>query len=415
MLGGSLVLRNREFKAVMIKLIILQAILAAIGFFMVDIFMSHVNRNIIERDMALVGNIVRDYPELKDILVPYITKDVSDKDKAIGQEILEGYGYRIKMEPKYQPMLKGIPFNAKITIPLLMVLFVIPLAYMITSEYKKIYKQVQKVSEASQRVVEGDFSVYLSEEGEGDFNILNHQFNQMANRLENNLDLLKKEKVFLKNMISDISHQLKTPLSSLIMLNELLLEDENMPLKVRLEFLNKGKIQIERMEWLTINLLKVARIEAGSIAFKKEQVLFRDIVNTALEALDYKLKNCRVKIIGHLGTSFNGDKDWTREALINIIKNSAEHGANEIEVILEETPLFSSIIVKDNGEGIESPYLPHIFKRFYKAKSAVKPESIGIGLNLAKLIVESQNGTITVASSKGYGTQMTITFLKGII
>lgn len=407
-------LRNKEFKTVIAKLIILQTILAAIGFFTVDIFISNVNKNIIERDMAMVGNIIKDYPELKDTLVPYITKDILEENKVIGQEALKAYGYTTEMKPKRQPMLKT-SFDIKTTVPLLIFLFVIPLGYMITKEYQKVYKKVGKVSKAAEQVVEGDFSIYLSEEGEGDFNILNHQFNQMANRLENNLELLKQEKVFLKNMISDISHQLKTPLSSLIMLNEILLGQENMPAQLRLEFLEKGRTQLERMEWLTINLLKVARIEAGSIAFKNEMILFKDIVNITLEALEHNLEKCKVELRGNLGAGFNGDQDWTSEALINIIKNSAEHGAEEIEISLEETPLFSSIIVKDNGEGIDAEYLPHIFKRFYKAKSEIKPQSIGIGLNLAKLIVESQNGTITVTSSKGNGTQMTITFLKGII
>lgn len=408
-------LRNKEFKAIMIKLIILQAILAGVGFFIVDIFMSSVNKNIIERDMAMVGSIVKDYPELKNALIPYITKNITEEDREIGREILESYGYKTEMSLKRQPVLSTSTFNIKITIPLMIVLFIIPLGYMITGEYKKIYGKVRKVAKASQQVVEGDFSIYLSEEGEGDFNILSHQFNQMANRLENNLDLLKKEKVFLRNMISDISHQLKTPLSSLIMLNEILLGEEDMPEQTRLEFLEKGRSQLVRMEWLTINLLKVARIEAGSIAFKRESVLFKDIVNASLEALEQNLKNCQVKLTGNFGASFNGDKEWTSEALINIIKNSAEHGSEDIEISLEETPLFSSIIVNDNGEGIDAAYLPHIFKRFYKAKSEIKPQSIGIGLNLAKLIVESQNGTITVRSSKGRGTQMTMTFLKGII
>lgn len=405
--------RNEEFKSIILKLILLQLVFAVVGFFIVNIFIDNINQRIIKRDMALVGNIIKAHPELKDEIIPYITKEVSEENIILGQEILKTYGYSKELNISFQPILKGN--NLQIFIFLIILSFVIPMGYMIKGEYKKIYKKVQDIYNASEKVVEGDFGVYLSEEGEGDFNILNHQFNQMAIRLENSLDILKKEKVFLKNMISDISHQLKTPLSSLIVINDILSEDENMELDIRKDFLEKEKSQLERMEWLIINLLKVARIEAGAIDFKREKVLLQDVLHIATEALSDKLENQALEIEGDENAVFYGDKDWTGEALINIIKNAIEHGGGRINIQFEETPLFSSIIVKDNGEGIDEKHLPHIFERFYKVSSEVKPESIGIGLNLAKLIVESQDGTISVKSMKGKGTEFTMTFLKGVV
>ncbi|HAE92411.1 HAMP domain-containing sensor histidine kinase [Tissierella praeacuta] len=407
--------RNEEFKSMILKLVLLQIIFAVVGFFVVSIFMDNINQKIIKRDMALVGNIIKNHPELKEEMIPYITKEISKEDKKNGEEILKSYGYHKKLNKSFQPILKRISPNLQIFIFLLIFFFTIPLGYMIKGEYKKIYKKIQDIYTASEKVVEGDFGVYLTEEGEGDFNILNHQFNQMANRLENSLSMLNREKVFLKNMISDISHQLKTPLSSLIVINDILLEDENMDLNIRQNFLETERSQLERMEWLTINLLKVARIEAGAIEFKKEKVLLRDILNIALSALNHRLENKTLEIDGDENAIFYGDKEWTGEALINIIKNAIEHGRGKINIRLEETPLFSSIIVKDNGEGIDEKHLPHIFDRFYKVSSEVKLESIGIGLNLAKLIVESQDGTISVKSKKFEGTEFTITFLKGTI
>lgn len=405
--------RNEELKSVILKLIILQIVFALIVFFIVNVVMDNINEKIIERDTALVGSIIKNSPELKDEIIPYITKEVSDEDKLIGQEILKSYGYYESLNKSFQPILKGN--KLPIFISFLVLFFIVPLGLMIKGEYKKIYKKVQDVYNSAEKVVEGDFGVYLTEEGEGDFNILNHQFNQMSNRLENSLSILKKEKIFLKNMISDISHQLKTPLSSLIVINDLLLENGNMELDIRQNFLERERTQLERMEWLTINLLKVARIEAGAIQFKQEKVLLRDIINIVLSALSNRLEGQTLEIEGNENAVFYGDKDWTGEALINIIKNSIEHGRGKINILLEETPLFSSIIVKDNGEGIDEKHLLHIFERFYKVSSEIKLESIGIGLNLAKLIVESQNGTISVRSKKGYGTEMTVTFLKGII
>lgn len=213
-------------------------------------------------------------------------------------------------------------------------------------------------------------------------------------------------------MISDISHQLKTPLSSMIVLNDILIEDTHMDREVQMDFLVRTRGQLERMEWLIINLLKVARIEAEAIEFKREYVLLKDVLDIALKTLSTQLEDKRVSLQGNLQTYFYGDVDWTAEALINIIKNSTEHGGDKIDIILEDTPLFSTISIRDNGEGIAKEHMPHIFERFYKINSEVKPESIGIGLNLTKLIVESQGGTIHVNSDKGKGTEFIITFLK---
>ena len=403
--------RNEKFKSMFIKLILFQLIFSLIGFSFASLYINNINKKVIERDMALVGNIIKDHPQLKDELIPYITKEVKENEKNLGKEILKEYGYTLNNVKSQQPILKGISPKMEISLSFMIISFTLPLGYMLWKEYKKIFNKVQDVYNVAEKVVEGDFNVYLKEEGEGDFNILNHQFNQMANRLENSLEILKKEKTFLKNILSDISHQLKTPLSSLVVFNDILIEDENMDWELRKDFLEKERTQLERMEWLIINLLKVARIEAGAIEFKKEKVSFNELLYIPLNALIDKLEDIEINIIGNQEVFFYGDKNWTGEALINIVKNATEHGGEKITIEIEETPLFSNIIIKDNGEGIDENHLPHLFERFYKVSNDVKPDSIGIGLNLAKLIVESQEGTISVKSKKGEGTEFIITFL----
>lgn len=407
--------RNEEFRSLLKKLIIFQVLVALIASVVVNIYINKTNNNIIEQNIALVGNIIKDNPELESKLIPYITKEVSREDIILGEKILKNYGYNRELNKGVQPILKGIYPHLLISIFGLILIFLLPLYFIIKEEYGKIYGKVQEVYKASEKVVEGDFSTYLKEEGEGDFNILNHQFNQMSNRLENTLDSLNKEKIFLKNTISDISHQLKTPLSSLIVFNDLLLEDENMDLDTRLDFLERSTVQLERIEWLIINLLKLARIEAGAIEFKKEKVLLTEVVEITLRVLSHNLEEQKIVLTGNQNSSFFGDLEWTTEALINIIKNSIEHGKGKIEILLEQTPLFSTIIVKDNGEGIDEKHLPNIFNRFYKVNSEVKPQSIGIGLNLAKLIIESQGGTISAKSKKDFGTEIIVTFLNSQI
>lgn len=409
--------RNPEFKSITIKLLILQLIFALIMLFSINHYVSKINNNIIEQHNALLGKIISIDESLGEELISNIIKKPTSSEITKGKEILESYGYTYDLEIAYQSILKEIIPNMKATILITVLLFFLPIYLITKSEYNNLYSKVKELSIAADKVIEGDFSYVLKDEGEGDFNILSHQFNQMANRLENSLEGLKREKVFLQNIISDISHQLKTPLSSLIMFNELILEDENMNGKTKIDFLERSQGELKRMEWLIINLLKAARIESGSIEFKRGKTCLYEPVEIALSSLDMKIKekDIKIKVLGNKENFyFYGDKEWTGEALINIIKNCIEHSKikGEIEIALEETPIFSRIIIRDYGEGIDKKDLPHIFKRFYKGTSEVKAESIGIGLNLTKLIVESQEGTISVKSQKGVGTEFTITFLN---
>ena len=412
----KLMIKNIEYKNTLIKIIIFQIVLSLTIFLALNLELNKINQKIIEQNTALMGRILKNYPEVGEEIIDLITRETTNEDFNNGEKILKSYGYDKNMDKSLQTVLKGITPKLEIKIVFIILLSLIPLIILIRSEYKKIYGKIREISYAAERVVEGDFSIVLKEEGEGDLNILNHSFNQMANRLKNSIEILQREKLFLKDTLSDISHQLKTPLSSLIMLNDLILQDENMEEEVQRDFLEKTSTQLDRMEWLIINLLKIARIEAGAIPFKKDKVKSMEAIEIALSTLNMNLteKNQEVRIHGNLESSFYGDKDWTGEALINIIKNSIEHSkyGGNIEIILEETPLFTNIRIKDYGEGIDKKDLPHIFERFYKVNSEIKPDSIGIGLNLSKLIVESQNGTISVKSEKGKGTEFIITFLN---
>lgn len=409
-------LKNIEYKNTIIKIIIFQTVLSLTIFLALNSEINNINKKIIEQNTALIGKILNTNPELETEIINIITKENTKEDIMNGENILENYGYHVDMNKRVQPLLKETTPNIEIKISLFVLLSLIPLIILIRSEYKKVYGKVRQISYAAERVVEGDFSIVLKEEGEGDFNILNHSFNQMADRLKNSIEILQKERIFLKDTISDISHQLKTPLSSLIMLNDLILQDKNMEEEVQRDFLEKISIQLERMEWLIVNLLKIARIEAGAIEFKKDKIKAIEPIKIALSTLSMNIeeKEQNIKIMGNLESVFYGDKDWTAEAIINIIKNSIEHSEDGeiIEIFLEETPLFTNIIIKDYGEGIDKKDIPHIFERFYKVSSEIKPDSIGIGLNLSKLIVESQNATISVKSEKGKETEFIITFLN---
>lgn len=404
--------RNKELRSIIIKALVLGLVFLLLGTLSLNIFVNNINKDIIRRDAGIVGNLIEKHPEDKEEIIKSITKGASSEKIKNGQEILDRYGYEKDIKPSSQPLLSKLKQNMLVYLLTYIVLFLSLLSFLIYFEYKKIYKKVNKLSKVSEKVMDGDFSLYLEEAGEGDFNILNHQFNQMSGRLKNSLDTLKSEKVYLKDTISNISHQLKTPLSSLIILNDILLKDPHMEKDMRVDFLQKTSSQLNRMEWLILNLLKLARIEAGSIEFKEETISLKDVVDLSLNTLKPLIKDTQVEIKGDLDSKFIGDIDWTVEAIINIIKNGVEHGRGKLFIELEKGPLFTSIIIRDNGKGIDEKELKNIFNRFYKGASSVKPESIGIGLNLSKLIVEAQDGTISVSSKEDKGTVFTIRFLK---
>lgn len=403
-------LRNEEFRSVLKKVIILQIIISILLFFMVNSLINRINSNIMKRDMSLVGNLINDYPELEEEIIPYITGKVFDEELELGQDVLESYGYTSEIQGDYQSIINNFNLSVGLIIGILSLTSSIPLLIILFFEYKKIYSKVSLASTAAERVVEGDFSIYLEEEAEGEFHILNHQFNQMSERLEHTLERLSNEKTFLSNMLSDISHQLKTPLSSLLIINDILMEDKDMDKSTKLEFLERNQTQLERMEWLIINLLKVARIQAGAIEFKREEVKIIDMLNISIKSLENQLKNQKLSIQGDLDATAYIDKNWTAEALINIIKNAAEHSRGSIHIIIEKSPIFLYIKIKDNGEGIDRENIPYVFDRFYKVSNEAKPQSIGIGLNLSKLIIDSQDGNITVESRKEQGTEFIVTF-----
>ncbi|WP_442263359.1 sensor histidine kinase [Tissierella sp.] len=404
--------RNKELRSIIIKALVLGLVFLLLGTVALNIFINNINKNIIKRDSGIIGNLIEKYPQDKEEIVKAVTKGASPEEMKNGQEILESYGYEKDISSSAQPLLGKLKEKMLVYLLVYIVLFLSLLSLLIYFEYKKIYKKINKLSKVSEKVMDGDFGLYLEDAGEGDFNILNHQFNQMSGRLKNSLHTLQAEKVYLKDTISNISHQLKTPLSSLIILNDILLKDPYMEKDMRIDFLKKTASQLNRMEWLILNLLKLARIEAGSIEFKEETVLLKDVVDLSLNTLKPLIKDTQIEIKGDFDSKFIGDLDWTVEAIINIIKNGVEHGRGKLFIELEKGPLFTSIKIRDNGKGIDEKELKNIFNRFYKGTSSVKPESIGIGLNLSKLIVEAQDGTISVSSKENTGTEFIIRFLN---
>ena len=224
------------------------------------------------------------------------------------------------------------------------------------------------------------------------------------------MDILKKEKLFLANSISDISHQLKTPLTSMFVMTDLLSED-SLPIEKRIQFTTNIRNQLERIEWLVVSLLKLAKLDAGTIVMKKDVVSVKKVLDRALEHLmiPMELKEQKLTVEGTHDITFIGDLNWSAEALTNIIKNCIEHTPNqgEIRITFEDKHLYTRIEISDNGVGIHKEDLPFLFDRFYKGKNATS-DSIGIGLAMAKSLIQKQGGDIFIESKLEVGTRFII-------
>jgi len=279
------------------------------------------------------------------------------------------------------------------------------------------YREIAKLTRSLRRIAAGDYSLDVRDNHEGELSILKNEIYKVTLMLSEHSALLQKDKLRLTDAISDISHQLKTPLTSMKVMADLL-SDAKLPEAKRSEFTRNLRMQLERIEWLISSLLKLSKIDAGTAHFKRERVTVKALVEKSLEPLliPMDIKGQTVTVEGPEDTAFLGDANWTAEALINILKNAVEHTpeGGAIAIRFHENALFTEIVIQDNGRGIPKEDLPYIFKRFYKGKHAGEG-SVGIGLALAHTIVTSQNGTIDVRSAIGNGTKFTIKFYKQIV
>lgn len=279
------------------------------------------------------------------------------------------------------------------------------------------YREIEQLSGYLRQISNGDYTLDVRNNYEGELSILKNDIYKVTMMLSEQHGLLQEDKVKLMNAISDISHQLKTPLTSMLVMVDLV-SDPNLDERKRIEFTTNIRVQLERIEWLVSSLLKLSKIDAGTITFKKESIspqkVIRKAVDSILIPIDIKQQNLTIK--GDDAISFVGDFNWTSEALLNILKNCVEHTdeGGTIAISYTDNPLYTEMTIADNGDGIPKEDLPYIFKRFYRGKNA-GDDSVGIGLAMAYSIVTSQNGDIEVKSEKGAGTEFTIKFYKQVV
>ena len=275
-------------------------------------------------------------------------------------------------------------------------------------------KQNQIMEQAVSQInayLDGNRNARIECDYEGELYRLFHSVNSLAAVLNAHADNELREKEFLKNTISDISHQLKTPLAALNIYNG----DEDIEVSSVKEFADLSEQELDRIETLVQSLLKITRLDAGAIVLEKTAENVADMMRDIELHFAYRARQEKKEIIlsGSDHLSLFCDRDWLNEAIDNIVKNAFDHtesGAT-IRVAWKELPSGVQIVIKDNGCGIHPEDIHHIFKRFYRSRFSKDKQGIGLGLPLAKAIVEAHNGTIEVDSELGIGTTFTMNFL----
>lgn len=278
--------------------------------------------------------------------------------------------------------------------------------------YKR-YKNTEKLSIAIDKILHGSDEFNFEEFDEGEFAVLSSEVYKMTMRLRQQKTALQNDKEYLSNSIADISHQVKTPLTSLNLIVSMLSKEDVTPERKH-ELVHEMRELLVRIDWLITTLLKMSKLDAGTARFRTEEISVLKLIKAATEPLmiPIELRGQELKLEVPDKVYFSGDFSWTSEAVANIVKNCMEHTANggELSVSASENALFTEIIIKDNGSGIAKEDLPHIFERFYKGKNSDE-KSYGIGLALARMIIVSQNGTVK-AENRRQGAKFTIRFYK---
>ena len=358
----------------------------------------------------LIDEIMKKYPETDEQELIRIINSENQEQK---DEVLSKYGYTNNIsyiKELENSMNTSIRINIAIIILLGVIAIIVALIY--TNKRDKSLRSINKYLD---KVNNGNYELKIEDNGEDEISRLRNELYKTTILLRESAENSEKEKTNLSNSLADISHQLKTPLTSIRIMLDNIEENPNMDEKTRNEFIEEISRQIDWISSFVISLLKLAKFDAGAIVMQDTQINVKKLIDNVINnlAIMIDIKNIKIEEKIDEDVILRADYNWQLEALTNIIKNCIEHSKEDskIKIEVENNSIFVKIKITDEGEGIAKEDLSHIFERFYKSKQ-VSENSIGIGLSLAKTIIEKENGYIKVDSELGKGTTFEIKYLK---
>ena len=358
----------------------------------------------------IVDKIVEKYPDIEE---EEIIKILNGTEQSQKKYILEKYGYTqntVAIEKISKERSSFIKIDIVIIIAGGIVVTIVLLSY-----NKKREEKISDINSYIGKVNRGNYELKIEENGEDELTKLRNELYKTTVLLRETAENSEKEKTNLSNSLTDISHQLKTPLTSIRIMIDNIQNNPDMDEKTRNEFIEDISKQIDWISSLVISLLKLAKFDAGSIVMRDEEINVKKLIQNIISNLAILIDIKDIKIEESISEQITlfADYNWQLEALTNIIKNCIEHSfdGGKIKIEAESNSVFTKIIITDEGEGIEKKDLNRIFERFYKSAKSSE-NSIGIGLALAKTIIEKERGYIKVESEVGKGTKFEIKYLK---
>lgn len=356
---------------------------------------------------SIVVKVKEKYPNVSD-------KEIIDIVNSKDSENIFFSKYGIYIDTNSIDINNEINFNKYILINTIYIIISISSIVIIILLYeRKKDKEINKIVECINKINKKDYTIEIDDNSEDELSILKNEIYKTTIMLKESAENESKGRKELKVALEDISHQLKTPLTSMLIMVDNLIEEPDMDKNLRQEFIKDIKRNIFNINFLVQSLLKLSKFDSNTIIFNKKDYLVKDIIDESIKNVSplLDLKNITINIKGNNDININCDYKWQIEAISNILKNCIEYSNNDsnIDIIYNTNNVYTSITIIDYGEKISSKDIKHIFERFYKGSNS-KSESIGIGLALSKSIIEKSNGTINVKSDNN--TRFIIKYYK---
>ncbi|MCV2271832.1 HAMP domain-containing histidine kinase [Clostridioides difficile] len=407
------VFSNKDIKIFFLVIISVLLMFIVVGQIVVINITNDYKSALLEHDYNIAGYLNSMGVDKSKIPAVFTTNE--DKYTLKGKEILNTARYDFGTDDSFMPSVKL--FQGKYIKTMFLYLFVF-FTMIIFILYVYFFRQQNKIEEASYKIdsfMNGNINVRLNTYEEGSLSKLFGSIDAMSTSLNTHILKEKQNKEFLKNTISDVSHQLKTPLTALMMYNQIL-QEESHNSEIVENFVQKSQNELERIESLIQNLLKITKIDSKTIILNKASVNVKKLITKILYSFETRAEKegKSISIRGLENTNLFCDYEWISEALSNLIKNALDNTKENDKIMIEwvETPITTIISVSDTGNGIHIEDIHHIFKRFYRSKFSKSNQGLGLGLPLVKSIIEQHNGTITVESNFLQGSTFTLSFLK---
>ncbi|MCM1304010.1 MAG: HAMP domain-containing histidine kinase [Lachnospiraceae bacterium] len=404
---------NKEIKCLMGMFALIFFMGGLCGNLVMERYCSAVNREFNLAVASMLDSVVCAYPDASEEQL--LTLLDERQDSGAGERLLGQYGIFLQEKGSAFTGLKEreTGFRGIWTIVYLVVgafLFGILFLYL-----RHRQKEIGKLCGYMDEVERGNFSLDISHNRDDEFSGLKNELYKLTIFLKEQAKMAIDNRKALADAVADISHQLKTPLTSVTVLVDDLWEHQDMEPAVRNRFLREISSQISGVSWLIATLLKLSRLDAGVVELEHKPLSVRALTEKVCHKLELLAEWRQVELDFRIPGEIwiNGDEQWLTEALLNLVKNAIEHSipGGEVLVTAEENDVYTLVTVQDHGEGISPEEQKHLFERFYRGRLA-GADSVGIGLSLAKEIIVRQEGYITVDSDKERGTAFLIKFIK---